>query len=85
MSFYHSQTHSLGKVMVTKVVVAFGTSDIYCGLSSLGAGMVMVDSQNQHPWECLLGGSSLMVKPKGLLGKQIYMWTPQPSCLYTAV
>ena len=42
MSSCHSQTHSLGKVMVTEVVEASGPSDVYCGLGPLGAGMAMV-------------------------------------------
>ena len=48
MSSYYSQTHCLGKVMVTEVVVAFGHSNIYCSLSPFGVSMAMVDGQNQH-------------------------------------
>ena len=58
MSSYHSQTHGLGKATVTEMVVAFGPSDIYCSLGPSGAGMVMVDGQNQHPQGCLLGNLS---------------------------
>ena len=37
-----SQTHSLGKVMATKVVVAFGPSDLCCDLGLWGADVAMV-------------------------------------------
>ena len=40
--------------MVNKAVVAFGPSNIYCGLGPLGANVVIIDGQNQHPWGCLL-------------------------------
>ena len=68
MSSYHSQTHGPGKVMVTEVVVAFGPSDVYYSLGPLGAGMAMVDGQNQHPRGLFLRGTSQEVKLKGLLG-----------------
>ena len=57
MSSYHSQMHGPGKAMVTKVVVAFGLSNVYYGLGPLGASVPMVDIQNQHPCGCLLGGN----------------------------
>ena len=46
--------------MVTEVVVAFGSSNVYYGLGPLGAGMAMVG--------ILYGGASWTVKSKGLLG-----------------
>ena len=49
MSSYHSQTLGPGKMMV-----AFGPSNTYCGLSPLGADVAMVDSHNQHAQGCLL-------------------------------
>ena len=45
-SCYHFQTHALGKVMVTKAVVAYGPSDACCGPGLLRAGVEMADSQN---------------------------------------
>ena len=45
--------------MITEVVVAFCPANIYCSLSPSGAGMAMVDGQNQHPWGCLLRGNLL--------------------------
>ena len=56
MSSSHSQTHDLGKVMGTKVMEAFGPSDIYCSLGLSGANMVMVDSQSHHPQRYPLWG-----------------------------
>ena len=44
-----SQTHSLGKVMGTKTMEAFGPSDIYCSLDPSGANVVMVDGWSHHP------------------------------------
>ena len=85
MNSCHSQTHRLGKVTATKVVVAFGPSNIYCNLGLWGANVAMVYGQNQTPWECPLGGTSSAVKSKELLGQQIYMWTSCPPCLYSVV
>ena len=66
MSSCHLQTHGLGKVMGTKVMEAFGPSDIYCSLSPLGANVVMVDGQSLHPqgyslWGNLSDGQTLRV------------------------
>ena len=50
MNSGHSQNHGLGKVMGTKVMEAFGLSNVYCVPGLLGANEVMVDDQNHHPW-----------------------------------
>ena len=55
MSSYHSQTHGLGKAILTEAVVVFGPSNVYYGLGPSGASVVMVDGWNQHPQGCLLG------------------------------
>ena len=83
MSSCHSQTHGLGKVMGTGVMVAFGPSDVYCGLNPFGAGMVMVGTI--IPGGILYGETSWMIKPEGLLDQQIYMWISQPPHLHTVV
>ena len=44
-----SQTHSLGKVRGTKVMEAFGLSNVYYVLSLSRANKVMVGDQNHHP------------------------------------
>ena len=49
MNSSHSQTHGLGKVRGTKVIEAFGLSDVYYILSLLRADEVTVDDQNHHP------------------------------------
>ena len=38
---------------------SFGLSNVYCGLGLLGASVVMVDGQNQHPQGCPLWGNLL--------------------------
>ena len=43
-----SQTHSLGKVKGTKVIEAFGLSNVYYVLDLLRADGVTVDNQNHH-------------------------------------
>ena len=45
MSSSHSQTHDPEKAIGSKVMGAFGLSNICYGLSLLGADMAMVDSQ----------------------------------------
>ena len=79
------QTHSLGEVMATKVVVAFGPSDVYCDLGLWGVNVVMVYGQNQPPWRCSLGKTSGAIKSKGLLSQWVYMWTSGPPSLYWAI
>ena len=46
MSSYHFQTHSLGKGMVTEVLVAYGPSNTCCGPGLSRAGVAMADGQN---------------------------------------
>ena len=81
MSSCHPQTYDLGKVMGTKAMEAFGPSDIYCSLGSLGADVVMVDI----PWGILYRGTSWTFKSEGLLGWQIHMLTSLPPCFHLAV
>ena len=45
--------------METEVMEAFGPSNVYCGLSPLGANVVMVDSQSHHPQRYPLWGNLL--------------------------
>ena len=49
MNSGHSQTHGLGKVKGTKVMEAFGLSDVFYILGLLGANEMMVDDWNHHP------------------------------------
>ena len=81
----HSQTLSPEKVMGTEVTQAFGPFNIYCSLGLLGANMVMVDGQSQHPRGYPLWGTSQMVKPEGLFCQQIYPWTSWSPHLHSMV
>ena len=45
--------------MATEAAEAFGPSNVNCCLSSLGAGVVMVDNWNQHPQGYPLWGNLL--------------------------
>ena len=49
MNLCCSQTHDPGKVKGTKVMEAFGLSDVYCILGLSGADGVMVDDHSHHP------------------------------------
>ena len=55
----HSQTCGLGKVRGTKVMEAFGLSNIYYILGILRADGVMVDGWNHHPQTHPLEGNFL--------------------------
>ena len=50
-------THDLGKVAGTETMEAFGLSDVYGGLSLLGANVVMVDGWSHHPQRYPLWGN----------------------------
>ena len=49
MNYCCSQTHNLGKVKGTKVMQAFGLSDIYYILGASGPSKVKADDQSHHP------------------------------------
>ena len=82
MSSSCSQTHDPGKAMGSKVMGAFGPSNIYCGLDLLGADVVMVDGQSTIPWGILYGRTSSygqIRRDVGPAGSHMDVLAPLPS------
>ena len=85
MNSSHSQAHGLGKVRGTKVMKAFGLSNIYYVLSLSRADEVMIDNWNHHTQMHPSEGNLLGGQTEGLLGWWIHMGTSWPPHLNSVI